>query len=175
MGKWWSWVPGLHKTALKNCRLEALSNITGERLYVERMAQRPRPEADVLDVRLRDEVLKKISDIYDAAGKINDIDEIDDLTDDAELEGLFAAYLCPAAEIRIEGDLVIDQIEGWASRNLRSTQCVGFGKKLPITLKCNLKKHGGHYTLFLRKGTHGEITLTITTKQRIGRCSCSSS
>ena len=32
-------------------------------------------------------------------------------TDDAELQGLFAAYFC--AEIKIEGDLVLDQIDGW--------------------------------------------------------------
>ena len=113
MGKWWSWVPGLHKTELEKCRLEALSSITGERMYVECMAQRPRPETDSLDVKLRDEVLKKINEIYDTAGQANETDELDDLTEDAELQGLFAAYLCPASEVKIEGDLVIDQIEGW--------------------------------------------------------------
>ena len=72
MGRWWSWVPGLHKTALEKSRLEALSSITGERLYVERMAQRPRPEADSFDVELKEEVLKKIGGIYDAAAKTNE-------------------------------------------------------------------------------------------------------
>jgi hypothetical protein len=57
--------------------------------------------------------LKKLNEIYADAKQTNDIDELDDLTDDAELEGLFAAYLCPVAEIKNEGDLVLDQIDGW--------------------------------------------------------------
>ena len=105
--------PGVHARTLAEHRLEAQSEISGERLYVERMAQRPRPETDTLDVKLRDEVLKKIDQIYADAAKANDTDELDDLTDEAELEGLFAAYLRPLLEITIEGDLIFDQIEGW--------------------------------------------------------------
>jgi hypothetical protein len=108
-----SWVPGLHVATLPERRLEAQSDITRERLYVERMAQRPRPETDTFDVKLRDEVLNKIDQIYATAAKANDTDELDDLTADAELQGLFAAYLCPLAEIKIEGDLIFDQIDGW--------------------------------------------------------------
>jgi len=113
MGKWWSWVPGLHGVALNKCRREALSSITGERLFVERMAQRQRPATDSVDDKLRDDVLKKLDEIYADAEQTNDIDELDDFTDDAELQGLFAAYLCPVAEIKIDGDLVLDQIDGW--------------------------------------------------------------
>lgn len=114
MGRWWSWVPGLHNVALNSCRREAQSAITGERLFVERMAQRPRSDVErAEDDKLREEVLGKLSEIYAAAGKTNDIDELDDLTDDAELQGLFAAYLCPADEIKTEGDLVFEQISGW--------------------------------------------------------------
>jgi hypothetical protein len=112
MARWWSWVPGLHGVALGKCRREALSSITGERLFVERMAQRQRPPGENVD-GMRDEILKKLDEIIAAATNTNDIDELDDLTDDAELQGLFAAYLCPVAEIKIEGDLVLDQIEGW--------------------------------------------------------------
>jgi|HubBroStandDraft_1064217.scaffolds.fasta_scaffold17275_3 hypothetical protein len=113
MSKWWSWIPGLHGVALNKCRREALSSITGERLFVERMAQRQRPADEGFDDKLRADVLKKLDEIYAAAQQTNDIDELDDLTGDAELQGLFAAYLCPVAEITIEGDLVLDQIDGW--------------------------------------------------------------
>jgi hypothetical protein len=113
MGRWWSWVPGLHGVALNKCRREALSSIAGDRLFVERMAQRPRLPRENVDDKVRDEVLKKLGEICAPATTTKDIDELDDLTDDAELQGLFAAYLCPVAEIKIEGDLVLDQIEGW--------------------------------------------------------------
>jgi hypothetical protein len=114
MGKWWSWVPGLHNAALKKCRRDARSAIIGERQFVERMSQRPRSDAEKAeDDKLRDEVLKKIDEIYEAAGKTDDIDELDDLSDDAELQGLFAAYICPPVEIKTEGDLVLEQISGW--------------------------------------------------------------
>jgi len=55
MGVWWSWVPGLRGVALNKCRREALSDITGERLFVERMAQRPRPPGENVDAK-RDEI-----------------------------------------------------------------------------------------------------------------------
>lgn len=29
------------------------------------------------------------------------------------MQGLFAAYLCPLAEVKIEGDLILDQLDGW--------------------------------------------------------------
>ncbi len=49
MGKWWSWIPGLHGVALNKRRRKALSSITGERLFVERMAQRQRPDDESFD------------------------------------------------------------------------------------------------------------------------------
>jgi hypothetical protein len=103
MSKWWSWVPGLHKKELEKCRRETLSSITGERLYVERMAQRPRPEAGSLDVKLRDEVLKKINDIHDAAGQATDTDELDDLADDAELQGYLQPTFAPLPKLKLKG------------------------------------------------------------------------
>lgn len=112
---WWRWIPGRRRSKwkLEKSRVEALSSITGDRLFVERMAQRQRPAEENIDDILRIEVLKKIDEIYVAAQNTNDIDVLEDLTDDAELQGLFAAYLCPVAEIKIEGDLVLDQIDGW--------------------------------------------------------------
>jgi hypothetical protein len=93
------------------------------------MAQRQRPPGENVD-GMRDEILKKLDEIIAAATNTNDIDELDDLTADAELQGLFAAYLCPVAEIKMEGDLVLDQIDGWASRNLRRIRRGKCGKKL---------------------------------------------
>jgi len=40
-------VPGLRRVALDKCRREALSSITGDRLFVERMAQRQRAAGGV--------------------------------------------------------------------------------------------------------------------------------
>jgi hypothetical protein len=45
MHKWWWWIPGHHKRwALERARVDVLSGITGERVAVEMMAQRPRDE-----------------------------------------------------------------------------------------------------------------------------------
>jgi len=95
MGKWWSWIPGLHGVALDGCRREALSSITGERLFVERMVQRQHGDDESFDETLRDDVLKKLDEIFADAEKTKDIDHLDDLTDDAELQGLFAALSLP--------------------------------------------------------------------------------
>jgi hypothetical protein len=95
------------------CRREALSSITGDRLFVERMAQRPRVADDILDQNFRDEILKQLDKIHVDAQNASNIDDLDDLTDDAELQALFAAYLCPVSEIKIEGDLVLDLIDVW--------------------------------------------------------------
>jgi hypothetical protein len=159
MGKWWSWVPGLHKTALEKCRLEALSSITGERLYVERMAQRPRTNEDVLDQKFRDEILKQLDNIYLDAQHANNIDDLDDLTDDAELKALFAAYLCPASEITIEGDLVLDLIDVWGIPKTSTT----IARKLWEDASKALQEHGhiheargALYALFAERDAWGD-------------------
>jgi hypothetical protein len=111
---WWWWLPGFHKKwKLEQRRREAISGITGEREFVEIMAQRPRP-ADDLDEVLLEEVLRKLDGFLNKAkAQETTAGELDDLEDNAELQGLFAAYLCPAAEIKSEGELTLDQIEGW--------------------------------------------------------------
>jgi hypothetical protein len=87
---WWSGIPGFRKRGLNKRRREALSSITGDMEFVERMAQRPRSEDDPLDEKLRDNILG----IYTSAQNANNIDDLDDLEDDADLQGLLAAYLC---------------------------------------------------------------------------------
>jgi hypothetical protein len=163
MGVWWSWVPGLRGVALNKCRREALSDITGERLFVERMAQRPRPPGENVDAK-RDEILNKLDEILAAAAKTNDIDELDDLTADAELQGLFAAYLCPVAEIKMEGDLVLDQIDGWGIPNSstatarRIWQEVSQNLKTPPTDETQIQQaRGALYALFAERDAWGDF------------------
>jgi hypothetical protein len=117
------------------------------------MAQRQRAADEHVDETLLEEVLKKLNDIYDAAKITTDIDELDDLTDDADLQGLFAAYLCPVAEIKIEGDLVLDQIDGWGIPQF-STQTARqlwqeASKKLTVSPPPIQEVRGALYALFL--------------------------
>ncbi len=132
---WWWWLPGWHKKwKLEKRRLEAISTITGERLYVELMAQRPRRTDDTIDSALLDKVLKRLMELEDSAKQATHANALDDISDDAELQGAFRAYFCPAAEIQGEGNLVIDLIEEWgvpksAIRQLRDS----LGKKLGNT------------------------------------------
>ncbi len=114
MRKWWWWLPGWReKWKLEKRRIKALSSITGERLSIELMAQRPRPNDDIPDDALLETVLKELREIQDKAERAAYKNDLNDLIGDAELQGLFAAYFCPASEIQIEGNLLIDQIEGW--------------------------------------------------------------
>jgi hypothetical protein len=111
---WWWWLPGWHKKwKLEKRRIEAISTISGERLHVELMAQRPRRADDTLDNTLLDKVLKRLAELEDSAKQVTHTDALDDLSDDAELQGAFRAYFCPVAEIQGEGNLVIDLIEEW--------------------------------------------------------------
>jgi len=163
MGVWWSWVPGLRGVALNKCRREALSDITGERLFVERMAQRQRPPGEGVDEK-RDEILNKLDEILAAAAKTNDIDELDDLTADAELQGLFAAYLCPVAEIKMEGDLVLDQIDGWGIPNSSTATVRRIWQEVSQNLKTSptdetqiQQARGALYALFAERDAWGDF------------------
>lgn len=111
---WWWWLPGWHKQwKLEGRRVKALSDIAGERLYVELMAQRPRRVDDAIDKELLDKVLKRLTELEESAKRAAQTDDLEDLIDDAGLQAVFAGYICPATEIQDEGNLVIDQIEGW--------------------------------------------------------------
>lgn len=103
----------MHNRKLEKKRVEAISQIIGERLHVELMAQRPRAGTDTLDNALLEKVLKRISEIEESAKHATHIDELDDLISDAELQGIFTAYFCPITEIENEGNLIISLIEEW--------------------------------------------------------------
>jgi hypothetical protein len=98
---------------LEKRRVEALSSITGERLAVEQMAQRPRRDDDPLDHTLLEKVLTNLTEIEGSARKATNIDDLDDLIDDAEMQGQFRAYLCPREDIWAEGCLAFALIEEW--------------------------------------------------------------
>ncbi len=111
---WWWWLPGWHRTwKLEKRREEALSFIEGERLAVERMAQRPRSADDAPDSMLLDKVRTRLAEIKDKAEKSARTDDLDDLMDDAEKQGQFRGYLCPREEIWVEGSLAIALMEEW--------------------------------------------------------------
>jgi hypothetical protein len=60
---------------------------------------------------LLEKVLKRITEIESSAKQAARIDDLDDLTHDAELQGQFRGYLCPVTEIQDEGELVIDLVD----------------------------------------------------------------
>lgn len=82
---WWWWLPGFRKRwKLAQRRREAISSITGEREFVEGMAQRPRPAGD-LNETLRKDVLKKLEFLEKAKTQETTTGYLDDLEDNAEL------------------------------------------------------------------------------------------
>ena len=112
-------------------RHEVLSAVARERLDVELMAQRPRQPSDVLNSALLETVLKRLSELETKAAKLDHVDDLKDLMDDAGAQGRFRAYLCPVTEIQDEGDMLLDLVEGWgvpkaSVKKLRDT----FAKRL---------------------------------------------
>jgi hypothetical protein len=155
---WWWWLPGLHKKwRLEKRRIEALSDITGERLDVERMAQRPRTAGDPLDGTFLEDVLSRLRGIEDSAQRATHIDELEYLTDDAELQGLFSAYICPTTEISDEGNLAIDLIGWWgvpetAVKRLHDL----FDRKLQTADAHREAGRGALYALFAERDAWGD-------------------
>jgi hypothetical protein len=82
-------------------------------MRVELMVQHPRNLDDKLDTALLQTVLERLAEIESKAKNATTEDELTDLLEDGELQGLFAAYFCPINEIHDEGVLAIDTIEGW--------------------------------------------------------------
>lgn len=80
---------------LEKARTEALSSITGDRLRVELMAQRPRTEDDKLNTDLLKTVLECLTEIEAKAKDATTTEDLDDFKEDGESQGLFAAYFLP--------------------------------------------------------------------------------
>jgi hypothetical protein len=148
---WWRFIPGKRRKTwkLEKRRVEVLSSIVGDRLRVELMAQRPRKEDDKLDTDLLETVLRRFEEIEVSAKAATLEDELDDFEEDGEVQGLFAAYLCPKNEIQDEGSLVIDTIEGWgipktSPKKLRDL----FSKKLQNAADNPHDARGALYSIF---------------------------
>ncbi len=129
---WWWWFPGWHKKwKLEKRRVEVLSNIRGEQINVEMMAQRPRRADDDPNNTLLAEVLRRLAEIEESAKIATHTGDLDDLSDDAESQGQFRAYLCPVVEIQDEGILLIDLIEEWnVPKTVIAKLRASLGKKL---------------------------------------------
>lgn len=156
---WWRWLPGRRRSKwkLEKCRVDALSSITGDRLHVELMAQRPRKSDDALDKALLDAVLKRFADIEESAKQATLTDELDDLISDGELQGLFAAYFCPAVDIQDDGNMVIDNLEGWgipkaSTKRLREL----FTKKLDKATTSPEEARGAFHAILAEEDAWGD-------------------
>lgn len=151
MNLWWRFIPGRRRKTwkLEKCRVEVLSSITGDRQHVELMAQRPRPEDDKLDMGLLETVQRRFTEIEASAKAATIEDELTDLRDDGELQGLFAAYFCPINEIQDEGTLSIDTMEGWGIPKLSPKKLRDmFSKKLQNAVANPRDARGALHAIF---------------------------
>jgi hypothetical protein len=105
------WGKKSETSELENRRIEVLSAITGERVSIEAMAQRPRGADDALDGKLLEIVLKRLAAIEVKAGESAHVEDLDDLEGDAETQGEFSAYLCPVMDVLTEGQRELNLLE----------------------------------------------------------------
>jgi hypothetical protein len=98
---------------LEKRRREVLSTIRGERLTFDEMVERAKIHKETPDDALLTQVHKNLADIEERAKNEADIDELDDLGEDAEEQGQLRAYVCPDAEIQNTGILVFDLMAEW--------------------------------------------------------------
>lgn len=156
----WRLIPGRKRKAwkLEKRRVEVLSSITGDRLRVELMAQRPRLANDPLSADLLNTVLQRFAEIATSAKAATLEDDLEDFEDDAENLGLFAAYFCPANQINDEGSIQIDNIEGWgvsktAGKRLRDL----FSKRLQDGPKNPQDGRGALYSIYAEADAWGDF------------------
>lgn len=99
---------------LEERRQGTLSNIQDERWRLEAMVQRAQVAKAPNSTETANEAAARLSALEKKAmGAIN-VDEFDDLDDEAEEWGTFRAYVCPTAEIEHEGNISINLMEEWA-------------------------------------------------------------
>jgi hypothetical protein len=94
-------------------RQETLSAIRGELLNFETMVQRAQQAGDTPPDTLLTSVRERLAEITQQTNQEADIDELEELIEDAEQQGQLRAYICPPGEIRAEGTLAIDLLEEW--------------------------------------------------------------
>ncbi len=98
---------------LEERRRETLSDIRGERLKVEVMAQRAEQAGESPDTAFLKHIYGRLTETEQRANNETDLYELHNLSGDAEQQGQLRAYICPRAEILLEGSMSIDRMEEW--------------------------------------------------------------
>jgi hypothetical protein len=143
---------------LEKRRVEVLSSITGDKLRVELMALRPRSENDPLDEELLKTVLRRLADIEAKATIAALEDDLEDLEEDGEVQGLFAAYFCPSNEVQDEGVLAIDTLEGWGIPKTSPKKLKDlFSSKLENAVTRPHDARGALYSIFSEMDAWGDF------------------
>jgi hypothetical protein len=98
---------------LKKRRTRTLSGILMEQINFDNMVQRAERAGDTPNEKFLSTVREKLAEIRQKAENENNLDELDSLVEDAEAQAQLRAYVCPPADIQIEGRLAIDLIAEW--------------------------------------------------------------
>jgi hypothetical protein len=77
------------------------------------MAQRAQQAGETPDAEFLKNVYEHLSEIEQRANNETDVDELENLSMDAEQQGQLRAYTCPRGKIFLEGSMSIDRMEEW--------------------------------------------------------------
>jgi hypothetical protein len=104
-------------------------------------------------------VLQRLVEMEESATQATATSDLEDLKEDAEEQGHFGAYFCPATEIQDEGELVIDLIEGWGvpKTEIRKLREV-LGKKLQNADTNPEAARGALRALFVERDSWADYT-----------------
>lgn len=100
------------RRSLEARRQRAVAAIRGERATFETMFKRAQVNGIVADEALK-AIPLRFEEFERKARETRNIEELEDLVDDAKEQGQLRAYMCPPAEIANEGMLAIDVMEEW--------------------------------------------------------------
>jgi hypothetical protein len=122
---------GFERRKLEKRKRETLSAIRGQQLNFEAMVQRAQIAGDALNETFLTSVRGRLAEIEQRANQETNIDELNDLIEDAEQQGQLRAYICPRAEISDEGSPNIDVMGEWSvPRTVVANLRASLGKKL---------------------------------------------
>src|ERR1700719_3260009 len=95
-------------------RRRSVAAIHGQQLSFSSMVQRAQRAGEPSDGAFSTGVLRHLEEFERRASEATDVDDLDDLVQDAEQQGQLRAYICPRREILDEGTLAIDLLEEWS-------------------------------------------------------------
>jgi hypothetical protein len=101
------------RRSLKKRRARTLAEILAEQINFDDMVQRAERTDETIDTKFLETVRGKLAEIKQKAEAETNVDELDDLIQDAETQGELRAYVCPVADIEIEGKMAINLIAEW--------------------------------------------------------------